>query len=121
MPEVRIRMWIEGEWSELELMGFEITGEAVGEPHLPQAEAWAYEAMQALHRGDGKTAERLLSQCIELEGERPDLLNNLGMAYQTQDRNEEALELARQVHRRWPDILWTHRDGLRRDQREQVR
>jgi tetratricopeptide (TPR) repeat protein len=106
MPEGRVRMWIEGEWRELELMGFEITPEAVGEPHLPQAEAWAYEALEALRRDDGPTAEKLLTQCIELEGERPDLLNNLGTAYQAQGRNEEALELIRQVHQRWPDYFF---------------
>lgn len=106
MPEGRVRMWIEGEWCELELMGFEITREASGEPHLPKVEAWAYESMEALRRGDGQTAEKLLRKCIELEGERPDLMNNLATAYQAQDRMDEALALARQVHQRWPDYFF---------------
>lgn len=106
IPDGRVRMWIEGEWRELELMGYEITDEPTGPPHPPPADEWAYEATQALRRGDGKAAEKLLNKCIGLEGERPELLNNLATAYQVQGRDDEALELARRIHDRWPDYFF---------------
>ena len=106
LPSGRTRMWIGGRWSEIELVGFEITEEPTGPLHAPPVDDWAYEAMQALHRRDGKRAQDLLEKCLERVGDAPDLLNNLAVAYEAQGRHEEATQLLRQIHERWPDYFF---------------
>lgn len=106
LPSGRTRMWIGGRWGEIELLGFEITEEPTGPLHAPPVDDWAYDAMQALRCGDGKLAQSLLEKCLERVGDAPDLLNNLAVAYETQGRRDEATQLLRQIHERWPDYFF---------------
>ena len=99
-------MWIKGEHREIEAMGFEVTEKPVGELHREPVNTWAYNAMQAIGKGNGEEAERLLRKCLDAVGDKPDLLNNLATAYHVQHRDEEAIELIREVHRRWPDYFF---------------
>lgn len=103
----RQRLWIEGEWKEIDLIGFEVYFEGKEEhSHSPQVEALALDAMDTLHEGDGKKAEALLKEALALEPEAKDLTQNLAMAYQVQGRTEEALALIRALHERDPDYLF---------------
>jgi predicted Zn-dependent protease len=71
-----------------------------------QVQKWIWEATEANNRRDGATAERLFKECIQSAGESPDLLNNLAAAYDAQARREEASELSRRIHERWPDYFF---------------
>lgn len=101
------RLWLKGEWHEIEAFATEITPEATSDyGHSPRVNDLSYEAMQALHRGDGATAERLLHEALELEPDKPDLVNNLAMALQQQGNITEAIRLIKEVHQRWPDYFF---------------
>ncbi|MGE5192578.1 MAG: tetratricopeptide repeat protein [Deltaproteobacteria bacterium] len=106
LPAGRIPMWINGKVQDLELLGFTITDEPEECGYSDEVLEWTYDAVQATGRGDGRTAERLLKKAIETVGDRPDLLNNLAMAYFLQGRDGEGHALARQVHERWPEYFF---------------
>lgn len=106
LPDGRVRLWLEGEWRDVECMGYEITPEPMGRPHTPQVNEWASAAVDALHRKDAVAAERLLRKCAEAEPDRPELLNNLAQALLLLGRESEAESLIRQVHERWPDYFF---------------
>jgi uncharacterized protein HemY len=72
----------------------------------PEADEWHVSAIEALQRGNGPAAEILLKRCLEVEGDRPELLNNLALAYQIQGRDEEHRALVHQIHERWPDYFF---------------
>jgi tetratricopeptide (TPR) repeat protein len=106
LPASSVRMWLDGRWQDIELIGFEITNDPVESNHCPQVEDWMYDGCQALRRGDGREAEGLFQKCVDLEGESPDLLNNLAVSCAQQGRTDESLSLARQIHERWPDYFF---------------
>ncbi len=105
LPDGPVRLWRQGEWREVLLMGFEIHGEALWE-HAPQVEQWMDEAMMALDQGNGDRAERLLLQALEAEPGTPDILNNLATAYGRQGREQEGETILRQLVERHPDYLF---------------
>jgi tetratricopeptide (TPR) repeat protein len=112
LPPGPMRLWQDGEWREILLLGFEIHGEPLTH-HRPPVEQWALEAMQALRDGDSVEAERLLKQALEIEPDQPDLLNNLAAAYELQGRTPESRAMLRQIHEQHPDYLFA-RTGLAR-------
>jgi Flp pilus assembly protein TadD len=99
------RLWREGEWRDTLLTAWEIHGEASG-TLLPREEDLYRQALDALNRGDGKTAERWLRQGLELAPEDCALQNNLVKALSLQGRAAECDALARQIHERFPDYLF---------------
>ncbi|MBN1908523.1 MAG: tetratricopeptide repeat protein [Pirellulales bacterium] len=100
------RMWIRGEWNEIEVLGFEITCEPTGPGYSEEVEEWAIEASEAIRQNEGPRAERLLRKCIEVDGEKPSLLHNLAMSWRLQRRDDEAIQLIREIHQRWPDYFF---------------
>ncbi|HEY4688891.1 MAG TPA: tetratricopeptide repeat protein [Anaerolineae bacterium] len=110
LPAGLTRLWVGGEWRDLMLMGFELHGEPLAQ-HQPQVESLLGDAIAALHREDSATAERLLKQALQVEPDKPDILNNLAVAYEQQGRTEEAHALLRQVFERHPDYLFA-RTGM---------
>src|SRR5205823_9032102 len=100
----RTRMWLEGEWRELLLLGYKIHGEILRR-HRPRVERMAREASGLVRAGDGRRAEAVLTRALAIEPEALDLQNNLAAAYDLQGRAEEAEALLRQVHARDPDYL----------------
>jgi tetratricopeptide (TPR) repeat protein len=105
LPRGLVRMWLQGEWREVRLMGIEIHEEPLAR-HRPRVERLSGEAVEALHAGDAERAERLLKQAMEVEPDAPDLLNNQAMVYTMQGRAEEAEALVRAVHERHPEYLF---------------
>jgi len=101
----KVRMWREGTWQELMLMNWEIHTEVLGN-HSPRVEKMAEQAYHALRNLDGKKAETILKQALEIEPDAPDLLNNLSGAYRVQNRIDEATELVLQVYDRFPDYFF---------------
>jgi tetratricopeptide (TPR) repeat protein len=109
IPAGTTRLWIQGEWQELLLFGFELHGQPVHR-HSRQVEQLTAEAMEALYDDDGERAERLLKKALEQEPDAVDLLNNLATAYKVQGRVEEGDALTRQIHERDPDYLFARVD-----------
>jgi tetratricopeptide (TPR) repeat protein len=62
--------------------------------------------MDALCDGDGVTAERLLKAALKIEPDAPDLMNNLGAAYELQGLHDQSRRLVREIHERWPDYFF---------------
>jgi len=112
MPSGPVRMWMQGEWGEILLLGFELHSDPIWD-HDPRVEGWLTKATAALKRGQADRAVRLLQRALELEPDSPDLLNNLAAAYELQGRTQEAHALVRQVHERYPDYVFA-RTGLAR-------
>lgn len=69
------------------------------------------QAARLLHARDGPAAERLLRQALELEPDKPDLLNNLAVSSSLQGREAEAVSLLEVLHYQHPDYLFA-RTGL---------
>jgi predicted Zn-dependent protease len=105
LPKGMVRMWSQGKWHEVMLLGYEVTWEPK-RAHSRQVEALAIEALQAIQTGDGGRAEQLLRQALEREPDSPDLLNNLAAAFQAQRRFDEGEALMAQVHERYPDYFF---------------
>jgi tetratricopeptide (TPR) repeat protein len=101
-----VRLWHGGEWRELMLMGFEIAYEAQGPPHPPAVEALLIRAQEALRRGDAGRAEELFRQALALEPDSPAIQHNLAGALDAQGRRDEAMDLTRALHERFPDYLF---------------
>jgi len=101
IPTGKMRFFSQGEWTEVLLLGYEVTDEPT-RIHSPEVEGLASDASEALQAGDSKRAEQLLQQALVMEPNAPDLMNNLAMAWLTQGRKEEAYTLLDQVHERFP-------------------
>lgn len=105
LPSGRVRLWVRGEWREIMAVGFDIHGGVLYE-HIPEVEEWLMEAILALRSGDGKRAEELILQALEVEPDAPDSVNNLAAAYELQGRMAEAEALTTQNFERHPDYLF---------------
>ncbi|MGH2544650.1 MAG: tetratricopeptide repeat protein, partial [Ardenticatenaceae bacterium] len=92
LPSGLTRFWIEGEWRELLLVGFEIHGEPIYR-HNRKVEQILGEAFDALRQGEGEYGERLLRKAREIEPDKPDIVHNLAKAYELQGRADDALAL----------------------------
>ena len=113
VPNSSQLMWIEGRWTEIECVGFEVTDEPNSEGvHAPAIARLAEQTLAALHDDRNEEAERLLLEAIQLEPDMADLQNNLGAAYEGQGRHAEAQQLTREIHERWPDYFFrSYRHG----------
>jgi tetratricopeptide (TPR) repeat protein len=105
LPSGATRMWVNGEWQEVMLMGFLITDKPT-KGHSSRVEKLARQAILALRDRDVVKAENALKQALALEPDSPDLLNNLAMAYEMQGRWKEGIALAEEVSERFPDYLF---------------
>ncbi len=102
----QVRMWMQGEWQEVILMGWEIHGEPEGQRYSPKAEQLMARGMECIRRLDVDEAERLFKQALELEPGNPSILNNLAAAYNLQGRAEESEQLIQQIHQQHPDYFF---------------
>lgn len=105
MPAGPVRLWVQGKWREILLMGFELHSEPLWE-HPPQVEKWLTEATSAVERGEADRAERLIQRALEVEPDAPDLLTNLAIACGLQGRQQEAEAILRQTLERHPDDVF---------------
>ncbi len=105
IPGGYVRMWIQGEWREIMLLGFEIHGEPEGRLPL-KVERLVSEGMQAVYAGEGAKGEQLLKQALEMAPGTPSILNNLAAAYSIQGKIEEGENLIEEIHRNFPDYLF---------------
>lgn len=101
LPPGPIRIWLQGEWRDLLLIGFELHDKPACR-HTRRVERWLAEATTLLKAGDAREAERLLEQALQVEPDAPDLLNNLAAAYEVQGRLRDAEALLRQIVEKHP-------------------
>lgn len=107
MPAGQVRMWLEGEWRDIVLMGFEIYFEPKGEsPHAPKVMELMKEGIEATNDDDYERAERLLKQALADEPDAPDLMNNLAVCYVAQGRIEDAETLLHKIYQEHPDYFF---------------
>jgi tetratricopeptide (TPR) repeat protein len=100
-----VRFWIQGDWREILLVNFEVDGEPIAR-HGPRVHQLAMGAQKALRESRGHDAEQMLNEALALEPDKPDLLNNLAVAYQVQGRIGEHDELVRRIFSEHPDYLF---------------
>lgn len=108
LPESKeVPLWINGQQTELFMMGFEITDEPdlvddIAEEILDKHEA----AVDLLRGGESDAAERLLHEIIAAAPDFYSAYNHLAAAYEQQGRKEEARALIEETHVRFPDYLF---------------
>ena len=94
LPSGQVRMWLNGEWADALLFGFELHGEPVRtRKHKPQVEAWLLESIDASHEGDVDRAEGMLKKALAVEPDQTDLQNNLAALYAATGRESQAQEI----------------------------
>jgi tetratricopeptide (TPR) repeat protein len=106
-PTGKVDMWIKGQWTQILLLGFEITPEPMldEDPMRPKVLALMKQAIGALHEENGELAEQHLRKALLLQPEHPGLLNNLALALLFQDKNEEAKALLEHITNDFPDYF----------------
>jgi tetratricopeptide (TPR) repeat protein len=105
LPQEPTRLWVEGEWREILLMGFELHGEPEHN-HSRAVANLAREGTEALYQGDTERAERLFQQGLAQEPEAPDLLNNLAMTYMMRGEQARGEAMVRAIHQAHPDYFF---------------
>jgi tetratricopeptide (TPR) repeat protein len=101
-----IRMWIAGQWRDVEVLAYEI--DRTQRTNLPpQVRALHDQAHAALMKGDAATAGRLLRLALALAPDEPSLHNNLLMAIDLQGRHAESMAMMRAMHARFPDYWFS--------------
>jgi Tfp pilus assembly protein PilF len=107
LPPGSLRMSVEGEWTEIEIFGFEVYEEP-DEENLasPKVRPLLQRAAEMLYDDQPEQAESLLREAMESEPDQPSTLNNLASALEMQGRKDEAHELMQEIHRRWPDYFF---------------
>ncbi|BAZ40795.1 hypothetical protein NIES4101_67560 [Calothrix sp. NIES-4101] len=106
LPET-IRMWLQGKWQEIKLISYEFHEEPTIK-HSRQVLKIMAQAISLMKTGDQqklKHAEVLLKDCLAIEPDSPDLLNNLALCYQYQGQSQEGDELLRENIERFPDYV----------------
>lgn len=104
-PE-KVRMWLNGAWQEISLITYEFHDDQPFE-HSPKVLKLTEQALTLLRTGTpaaGIAAEALLQEALAITT-APDLLNNLAVAYQLQDREAEGIDLCRQIVADYPTYI----------------
>ena len=94
------KLWLNGEWQEEPpLVTYKIVEDTDGVTS-PEAKDLQEKAMKKIALESVKaaeTAEALLKQALEIEPDNPVLLNNLAVAYNTQERQADARQLTQEI------------------------
>ena len=99
------RMWINGQWTTILQLNFEITSDPIPNSQFPAVNKLSFQAIEALHTQDGAKAQALLEEALAIE-ETPSMLNNLALALEMQGKAKQAHEMAGSIHTRFPDYFF---------------
>jgi len=118
LPSGHIRMWTQGQWREVLLIGMEIH-DGPYDIHSPQVQVWLDEAIAILKLDQAKDAEldraeQLLNQARTAEPNAPDIQNNLASLYSLQGRTEESDILTQETIQTYPDYVLARINQIRR-------
>ncbi len=86
-----LRIWIEGEWREVQLRAYEIPDDA--EEYDPEVAELINRGIDAHKAGDYDLAEQLFNQALELEPGAKQAYNNLGAIYAYREEHDRAKEM----------------------------
>lgn len=108
LPEDKmVSMWINGQQTELFMLGFEITDEPEGVEGVSDAILDKHEtAYNLLMNDELEEAEVLLQEIIAEAPEFYSAYNQLAVVYSMQGRTEEAHALVEETHERFPDYFF---------------
>ena len=102
IPSGNVKMWIQGEETEILLMAMEINDEPTV-IHSKKVKELGERAVMCLRMEDPETAESILMKALKLEPSAPDLEFNLSNAYILQGREKEAYDLLEKINKENPD------------------
>jgi tetratricopeptide (TPR) repeat protein len=108
LPEdKRVKMWVNGQQTELFMLGFEITDETEVVKGVSNETQDKHEtAYEFLMEDDPESAELLLKEVIDEAPHFYSAYNQLAVAYQMQGQHEKARALIEETHARFPDYLF---------------
>jgi tetratricopeptide (TPR) repeat protein len=93
-PDETLRVWSRGEWREVQLRQYEISGEREAQ-YAPQVMELLNQGLQAFQGGDHDQAERLFRRALKQEPRAKEAYNNLGTLYARRGEHERAREMYR--------------------------
>lgn len=93
-PDETLRVWMEGEWRDVQLRGYEISGQRAT-PYSEEAARALNEGTRALKQGNADKAQRLFQRALELEPRAKEAYNNLGAIHARRQEHERAKEMYR--------------------------
>lgn len=99
------RIWLNGQWEEPELFGFEVTGESLTE--LPdEVVELVSDAARELRRDHVREAEALLRSAHAIAPDEPSIAHNLFQTLRRSGQDDEAEALYRELRVAHPDYLF---------------
>lgn len=101
-----VQMWLKGKWQKISLINYEFHNETPYE-HSPKVMNLVGSVIALLKKGtssDAIEAEKLSQQALAIK-KSPDILNNLAVAYQLQNRDSETMALCRQIVADYPTYI----------------
>nr|MCU0570544.1 tetratricopeptide repeat protein [Oculatellaceae cyanobacterium Prado106] len=101
-PDRQVRLWLNGKWHNLMLLGYEIHGEPQYQ-HSPQIQKLNEEAVAAIKANHWDTAFKLLKQAIRSEPHSPDLRYNLASVYERQGKINESMVVIDELYQENPE------------------
>ena len=106
-PNGLVEMWLDGEWKQMLLLGFEITPEPMLDvPLKPRVLDLMIKGIHALHEEDGVMAEQYYRKALDIQPEIPNLLNNLAMALAIQGKKKESDSILDHIIQDFPDYFF---------------
>lgn len=106
-PNGMIKMWLDGEWKQMLLLGFEITPEPTFDvPLKPRVSDLMMQGIYALREEDGARAEEHMRKALAIQPEVPGLLNNLALALFLQGKKEESESILDHLIQDFPDYFF---------------
>ena len=105
IPAGNTRMWINGEWREIMMLGFQLSGDAKAQ--MPKDVEDVYKkSAQALYDEDGAKAAGILEEAVRRFPDNAPLFNNLAVAYEMQGKTEQAEKMIDEMAEKFPDYFF---------------
>ena len=102
----RARMWMAGEWRDIDLLGYEITDEPTPENIDPKAQELLERATGKYHEGKQEDAERIFREAMILAPQSHSIRNNLAAVLMAQGRLTEGRAMIEEIHRNAPNYFF---------------
>ncbi len=105
-PGIMVKLWLEGKWQEIMMLGFQINYDAAPSPFRPANQRQYELAAEAIRSSDGAKAEGLLRKLLEIYPNQPSVLNNLARSLELQGRTDESDAVLERLTREFPDYFF---------------
>ena len=102
----RARMWLTGEWRDIDLLGYEITDEPTPDDIDPKAQELLERGTHKYHEGKQDEAERIFREAMVLAPQSHSIRNNLAAVVMAQGRLTEGRAMIEEIHRSAPDYFF---------------